>query len=191
MKYEKKNSPDILEPKLKEMYINTEGACESPDPYECYILNKLAKEAKGNAIEFGSWRGRSSCFIASGLKGTLYCVDHFKGDSTGGVDPNKEKMIESLNKFNIKNVVIYDTDMFSDYEFENIDVVFYDADHNTEPTVKLLTKIHPKLNKGCKVAIHDAGWDMTQQAIKDLESLYTLKEFHDVWEGFAILEKKD
>jgi hypothetical protein len=78
MKYEQKNQPDILPEDLKEIYINTEGACGSPDPFECYMLNKLAKEVKGNAIEFGSWRGRSSCFIAKGLKGTLYCVDHLK-----------------------------------------------------------------------------------------------------------------
>jgi hypothetical protein len=81
--------------------------------------------------------------------------------------------------------------MFGEYDFENIDLVFYDADHNTEPTVNLLTKIHPKLNKNCKVAIHDAGWEMTQDAIKQLAPLYKQIEYYNVWEGFALLQRKN
>lgn len=191
MKYETKNPPDWLKGDLHTMYVGTEGACGSPDPFECYLLHELAKQTEGNALEFGSWRGRSSCFIASGLKNTLYCVDHFKGDTTGGIDPDKQKMIQTLQKFKINNVVLYDTDMFNfdNYEFENVDFVFYDSDHNTEPTVNLLTKIHPRLNEGCIVAIHDAGWDMTQRAIERLSDLYTQIEYYNVWEGFAILRK--
>ena len=74
---------------------------------------------------------------------------------------------------------------------ENVDLVFYDSDHNTEPTIKVLSAIHKHLNKNCIVAMHDANWGMTRNAIKGVEDKYTHLKTLPVWEGFALLIKKD
>lgn len=181
----------FLTGKLREIYDRTEGACESPDEYECYLLHTLARQTKGNILEIGTWRGRSASFLAEAIKDTdreLYLVEWFKGDNTGGSNPNKEIMEKILKEY---KYTLFDENMLNlDYsQMKNIDLVFYDSDHNTEPTTQTLTKIHPHLNKNAILCIHDANWEMTQKAIKNIEHLYRLMYTVNVWEGFCILKK--
>lgn len=198
----KKNKPSwITDINLSNMYTATVGPWESPDPVECWALYKLASLTKGNILEIGSWRGRSACFLAQGIKDSggastrkLICLDWFKGDSTGGNDPSKEIMIESLNKFKVADLVtIFDHDMLK-FDFKSnindIDLVFYDADHRTRPTATVLKNIHSLINDKCIVAVHDASWGMSVKAIKEVSAEYTHIKTLPVWEGFALLIKK-
>jgi predicted O-methyltransferase YrrM len=189
------------ESSLKDLYLGTTGPHKSPDPVECWILYNLAKNTKGNIFEVGSWKGRSSAFLASGIVDSgkssnrhLYCLDWFKGDNTGGADPNKLEMEASLNKFGLTSLVtIFDEDMLKfDYasKISNIDLMFYDSDHRTEPTVKVLTEVHPMLNDNCILAMHDAGWGMTKRAIDSISDKFIHLKTIPVWEGFALLIKK-
>lgn len=191
----------LSNPELKNIWDNTSGPFNSPDPVECFILYTLAKNCSGNCLEFGSWKGRSSCFIAKGIHDSempdrkLHCVDWFKGDKTGGHDPDKQEMINSLTRFDLlKYVDIIDDDMLQiDYDqFSNIDLVFYDSDHHTGPTVQVLSKIRPKLNKQCPVIVHDAKWPLAANAVQKLSDLcmYDHLITLPVWEGLAILRKK-
>jgi len=193
----------LKDPALIEMYTGTEGAHNSPDPVECWMLYNLAKLAPNNVLEIGSWRGRSSAFLAKGIKDSkddhtnkerrLACLDWFVGDKTGGASPDKFIMLRSLIKFDVNAFVdIYDQNML-EFDFagktQNVDLVFYDADHNTEPTKAVLNAIHPVLNPGCIVTMHDANWNMTRKAIYDLSEKYKHIGTLNVWEGFAILAK--
>lgn len=188
---------------LIETYIGTEGAHNSPDPVECWMLYNLAKLAPNNILEIGSWRGRSSVFLAKGIKDSkdlhtnkerrLSCLDWFIGDKTGGASPDKFVMLKSLVKFDVASLVdVYDHNML-EFDFEgrlkNIDLVFYDADHNTAPTQAVLNAIHPILNPGCIVTMHDANWAMTKEAIGNVSDKYRHVGTLNVWEGFAMLIK--
>lgn len=181
----------FLKGKLREIYDRTQGACESPDEYECYTLHEIAKQTKGNILEIGTWRGRSASFLAEAIKDTdreLYLVEWFSGDNTGGEKPDRGIMEEALKEYKYK---LFDEDMLKvDYsQMKNIDMVFYDSDHETEPTTQTLSRIHAHLNPNAIVCIHDANWEMTQKAIKNVEHLYRLMYTINVWEGFCILKK--
>lgn len=191
----------IADDNLRNIYVNTIGPWGSPDPVECWILYKLATLSKGNLLEIGSWRGRSSCFLAQGIKDSegaftrkLTCVDWFNGDATGGINPSKEVMIQSLDKFGLtKLVTIFDQDMLK-FDFEantsDIDLVFYDADHQTQPTTTVLKNMHPFLNEKCMVVLHDANWPMTIRAIRAVSAQYMHIKTLPVWEGLGVLVRK-
>ncbi len=62
----------------------------SPD--EAIGLNKVAKQLPPNAtvVEIGSWQGKSTYCILSGLKsGKVYAIDPF--NASGGEDWNEEE----------------------------------------------------------------------------------------------------
>ena len=199
--FSKKNKATwIPDEDIREIYLKTKGPHASPDPVECWILYNLSLLSEGNILEIGSWQGRSACFLGTGIKNSnparkLTCVDWFLGDNTGGKSPDKVAMINSVNGFGLNDIItIHDANMLEiDYSkiIDNVDLVFYDSDHNTEPTIKVLSAIHPYLNKNCILTIHDANWGMTRNAIKGVEDKYTHLKTLPVWEGFALLMRKD
>lgn len=179
----------------REMYQNTTGPYGSPDPVECWLLHGIAHKCSGNVLELGSWRGRSACFIGHALTQHrhLYCVDHFKGDSTGGKDPSKEAMEQVIARYGLEQtVIIVEADMLTlDFsQFEDVGMVFYDSDHSTEPTVQVLTKLAKHINSDALIAIHDADFPTTQSAIAQLGNLYEVREYYPVWHGFSVLALK-
>ena len=199
--YSKVNKSEWLkDEELISMYDQTTGPHKSPDPVECWILYNLAKLSDGNIFEVGSWKGRSSSFMAKGIVDSgmssnrrLYCLDWFQGDKTCGSDPDRSAMEDSLNKFGLTSLVtIYDENMLEfDYsKLSNIGLMFYDADHNTEPTVSVLNKVHPYLNETCILAAHDANWGMTADALRKVEDKFKKLKTLQVWQGFALLIKK-
>lgn len=202
-KYNRTNPPRWLDnAQLEDLYEYTRGPFNSPDPVECFVLYQLAKHSTKDILEIGSWRGRTSCFLAQGIADSddpyriLHCIDWFKGDNTGGGDPNYQDMVRSLKFFDLyKYTNIYSEDMLVfDYETlmssRQIDFVFYDADHSTDPTVAVLARIHKLLSLDAVVCMHDAKWDISRQAIARVEHLYTEQILLDIWEGTSILCKK-
>lgn len=152
---------------------------------------------KGDILEIGSWKGRSSCFLAQGIKESkvpnrrLHCVDWFKGDSTGGAFPDMEAMKDRISFFGLDNYVsIYNHDMLTfDYDsLLNIDLVFYDSDHNTEPTTKVLKKISGAISQNAIVCLHDASWPITKKAIENVGNIFKHLVTIDTPSGFAILK---
>lgn len=195
--FREQNGADCLpDGALREMYLATEGPHGSPDPLECLMLHWLAKSCGGNAVEFGSWRGRSACFIASGLDHgcKLYAVDHFAGDETGGAGACEHSMRESLLRFDLDEkveIISEDMNKVDVSRFRDVGMVFYDSDHNRYPTVKTLTRMFDVIKPGAVVAIHDANWQSSVEAIKELSAIYENHGTIPVWHGFCILRKPD
>lgn len=196
--YERRNPASWLcGGRLEHLHRNTEGPYESPDPMECWMLYRLARAARGNALELGSWRGRSSCFIVEGLRdgagGLLTCVDHFLGDGTGGEGADKQAFMDAIGKAG-HEIELIDRDMLGiDWGrvVRNVDFVFYDAVHEMEPAAIVLERLHPHLNEGCVVAMHDSSFAGSIGAIGRLHGLYEVVVDLPVWEGFAILKRVD
>lgn len=194
-------------PHYKELYDGTEGPANSPDPFECWILSKMAQDATGTILEVGTWRGRSGSFLSIGASpGTrLICVDHFKGDETGGAGADEEKCRSVFEKFDINAEIVKVDALTADWgrilmpegerikEVPPVSLVFYDALHTYEATYKIIKDIAKYVRPDGKVVIHDAGWPDVSRAIKDLilSKLYRGVIYIDVWEGLQILQRSD
>lgn len=113
-----------------------------------YLLYCLSKRYNINIIvELGSWQGKSSTWIASGLEGKhgakLYCVDTWAGSPvTGARDPSYQVDVSSVFDQNMKSnkldtlvekiqmrtceAAIY----WNNRDEKQIDMLIIDADHS-------------------------------------------------------------
>lgn len=185
--------------RFQELYDRTEGACGSPDPFECWLLSKLAEDARSCILEIGSWRGRSASFLAECSGVRVVCVDHFEGDTTGGGGPDEEAFWNAVNGTDGGAeglVTLVKSDMLK-VDWGSVlpsppDLVFYDADHTKGATVKCLTVLAPHLAPDCRVAVHDASFPETREALNELTAggrLYRRAVFVEVWEGLEIIQR--
>lgn len=190
--FERSNHSSWLESdRLREIHDGTEGPYGSPDPVECFMLHSLALRCPGEIVEFGSWRGRSACFLAESGK-LVQCVDSFNGDNTGGANPDRASMEAALRKFGLRErVTIHAIDMLEmDVSLLGYpSLVFYDADHGTEPTTTMLRRLHPILHPLAVIAVHDADFETTKDALRDISDIYD-STIIPVWQGMAILTKQ-
>lgn len=140
-------------------------------PQEAIGLYKAARSLPENAtlVEIGSWQGKSTYCILSGLKsGKLYAIDPF--NASGGEDWNeneyKEKAqgIDLLETFKTNVRKFFDagkvevrkgfSNQFHD-EFEQIDFLFIDGDHSIKGCKEDYDLYAQKVNKGGYIAFHD------------------------------------
>ncbi len=163
----------IVEKRCSEIRSLSEGPYDTPHLHECVLLWRLAAAVMPGRciVEIGSWRGRSACVMAdASMDGVqVIAVDHFKGDETGGADPNKGIMLATISKLGLNSKIITIDSDARTVEWTRIlpckpGLVFYDADHKTEPTVEILSRLLP-LAKGGVLVIHDSNWEMTRKAI--------------------------
>jgi predicted O-methyltransferase YrrM len=182
-------------PRLSEIYQATEGPYGSPDPFECWMLYSLALCSNGPVVEIGSWRGRSSCFLAEALNPRglePICIDWFQGDTTGGAGAYKGSMQDALNRLALRAKII-DIDMHEmDWStIKGCDLVFYDSDHQAEPTVSVIGAMHEHLANDAIVVLHDADWPMTRSAVEQLTTCGKFRQaaFIEIWCGLQILQK--
>lgn len=177
-------------------YEHTSGPHQSPDPFECWLLEALARDAR-MVLEVGTWQGRSSTFLYRGLspKGSLTCVDWFQGDRTGGEGASYEKTVETFERLGVKARVVNQdmltVDWGSLFPSRDVDLLFYDACHTYRNQTDCLRNLHPVLAPHCRVVIHDADFPEVRDSINTLcaEGLYRESVYVKVWEGLSILQK--
>lgn len=177
-------------------YTHTEGPHGSPDPFECWFLEALARDAK-QVLEVGTWKGRSAVFLSRGLPngGCLTCVDWFQGDSTGGGGASYEGTLETFRKLGVRARLLSQdmltTDWLALFPNRDVDLVFYDSDHRSQPQTACLRALHPVLVPHCRVVIHDAKFPEVIESMDQLcrDGLYRRAVFVDVWEGLEVLQK--
>lgn len=125
---------------------------------------------RSNVVEIGSWQGKSTYCILSGLKsGKVYAIDPF--NAAGGSDLKSEteyfekaKNIDLLEKFKIninkflkkKKVEIrkgYSNQFHK--EFSQINFLFIDGDHSINGCKEDYNLYAPQIVKGGYIAFHD------------------------------------
>ena len=138
-------------------------------PNEGELLFTLAKQIKsGNVVEIGSWKGKSTYYLACGLiqgrGGKVCCVDHHTGSKEQRArndDPinTLNEFTDNMRKYNIGHKIqIYVMGSIeASKEIEgNIDLIFVDGSHEYED-VKVDFKLWwPRLNQGGIMAFHDS-----------------------------------
>ena len=122
-------------------------------PVELEFLYTQAKNME-SIVELGSWRGRSSHALASGCKGTLWCVDHWKGSLGTVLVKQAEKediysiFLENLKEFtNIIPLKMNTDDALKYFEDGSVDMVFIDAGHNYAEIKNDINNWYPKVKK--------------------------------------------
>ncbi len=131
-------------------------------------LYNLAKNCKGNGVivEIGSWKGKSTIWIASGSKSgnkvKVYAIDPHTGSSEHQKEGEKIYTFEEFKK-NIKNAKVDDIvvplvktseDAAKNFD-EPIELIFIDGAHEYE-SVKLDFDLwFPKVINGGIMAFHD------------------------------------
>ena len=122
---------------------------------EGFVLLKLAETwpVEGDTIEIGSFKGRSTCFLGSGVRrggrGRVIAVDHFKGSpehQKGGHEETREIVAEGLtfgvfqnyiDMFQLADVVTplsgSSQEVSADYD-GRVRMLFIDGEHSYDGT---------------------------------------------------------
>lgn len=114
-------------------------------------------------VEVGSWKGKSSAYMAveiinSGKDIDFYCVDHFLGDEGAGWNSDLYEIFTS----NMKPVEKYykvlhmpSVEAAAKFEDGSLDFVFIDASHDYENVKRDIIAWKPKVKIGGVFAGHD------------------------------------
>jgi MiaB/RimO family radical SAM methylthiotransferase len=131
------------------------------------LFNFAMNLPKGNIVEIGSWKGKSTFYFACGLvkrgKGCIYSVDHHMGS----IEQQKrsKEPINTLNEFTenmrIRNVghlikpLVMDSITASKNLNDDIGLIFIDGSHDYESVKSDFEAWWPKLQDGGIIAFHD------------------------------------
>jgi len=155
---------DINEVNTKAFYIK--GFLE---PIEGELLYKYATD-KDIAVEIGSFKGKSSVYIASAIKEKVYCIDTFEGsinEKQTVEEDTYDCFLENTKWFDKIQVLKMTSLEASKKVQEEIDLLFIDGGHNEED-IKIDTENWiPKLKINGVLIMHDVfDWDGTERIIQ-------------------------
>lgn len=138
-------------------------------PKEGKLLFTLAKQIKyGNVVEIGSWKGKSTYYLACGLiQGSgrkVCCVDHHTGSNeqrarNDGPINTLNEFTENMRKYNVGHktqIYVMDSIEASKEIEDNIDLIFIDGSHEYEDVKNDFKLWWPRLNQNGIMAFHDS-----------------------------------
>jgi hypothetical protein len=147
-----------------------------------YLVNILPNGS--HIVEVGSWKGRSSVYMAveienSNKKIKFDCVDTWLGSPNEELHQQdqlvKEDKLYDLFLSNIepvKNIItpvrMTSVEASNSYEDQSIDVVFIDACHDYECVKEDIKAWLPKVKLGGIISGHDIDWPGVKQAIYEM-----------------------
>jgi predicted O-methyltransferase YrrM len=148
-------------------------------PAEGKLLNRLAARcARGVIVEIGSWKGKSTCWLAKDSKVPIYAIDPHTGSEEHHRDLGKvatfaefKRNLSSLGLWNrVTPIVKRSVDATSDVQ-EPIELLFIDGDHSYEAVKSDFENWFAKVSIGGVVAFHDTiGWEGPQRLMRELAS---------------------
>ena len=170
-----KNKKDIN--KVKKLVQEVDGFLTDSEGEFLYNAAKKC-EGKGVIVEIGSWKGKSTIWLASGTKikniMKIYAID----PHTGGTSLEfKNKDIKTFKDFknNIKKakcekivIPIVQTSEEASKNFkEPVEFIFIDGAHDYKSVKKDFDLWYPKLINGGTIAFHDIiSWDGPTKVFK-------------------------
>jgi predicted O-methyltransferase YrrM len=161
-------------------------------PLEGRILYWLASQvpADGQVVEVGSYKGKSSGFLAAGLTpgARLACVDTWRNDAMPYDEPS-----DSMSEFVINLGPYWDSiDVCRGRSVEvavswsrQIDLLFIDGDHSYEGCSTDLTSWFPYVRSGGWIAFHDSSQDGVIRTIREFYPPSTRYCERKAWSIFA------
>lgn len=166
---------------MEHTYQNIQGWFAYPTIYD--IAVRTAKD-DSHFVEIGSWRGRSTNYLAvsivnSGKKIRVDCVDTWKGSVDEEIhqkDPaviNNTLFDEFLNNTVWARHIINPVRMNSDdavkiYRDNSLDFVLVDGSHEYNQVYKDVSQWLKKIKPGGIIAGDDYDWPGVERAVKEL-----------------------
>ncbi len=152
-----------------------------------HLARDFTPQENAVVVELGSWKGKSSVMLASGLRGKrnprLFCVDPFGIDES--VEYQQQYYAELLREGDVGQIFRRNIEAFGvssivtpmkGYSFEvcrnwtqPIDVLFIDANHEYEPALRDFDCWAPFVKAGGVVAFHDVqpAWPGVVRAMNE------------------------
>lgn len=141
-------------------------------------------------LEIGSWKGRSSHALASGCKGTVFCVDHFQGSPDELEHAHKEAttvdifpvFIENMKQFdNVRVLKMSSEEAANEFDDGVLDMVFIDGTHNTPAVLKDIDLWKSKVKEGGLLCGHDGNYPAIQRALNQTGRQWELIPETTIW----------
>ena len=156
------------------------------------LLFNLAKNCKGKGaiVEIGSWKGKSTIWLANGSKNgnnvKIYAIDHHIGSSEHKIYGTKiqtfQQFKQNIKKAKVEDIVfpIVKTSKEASENFsEDIEFIFIDGAHEYEYVKLDFDLWFPKVLDDGIMAFHDTlGWIGPKKFVKNY--IYKSKYFKNV-----------
>lgn len=159
--YDSLASGIMEESKLSEEALSLRGM--SGKRYKHFINNLLSKQCVKKYLEIGVFEGSTAVAAAFGNEGPEYFfIDNF---SLFGVRP--ETFINNYNRFISKEMELINDDCFAidplSYGIKDIDVYFYDGNHDEEDHYKALKHYYGSMSETFVFIVDDWSWHDVQK----------------------------
>lgn len=167
---------------------------------EIYDIAVQTAQDGAHFVEVGSWRGRSTAYMAvtianSGKQIKFDAVDTWKGSLDEEVHQNDPSVINDTlydeflaNMEPVKNIVnpirMASMDAVKLYEDNSLDFVLIDGSHEYELVKQDLTEWLKKLKPGAMLAGDDYEWPGVKQAVNELLPGFTHMPIIGCWAYF-------
>ena len=132
-------------------------------PGESALLFDLARRCPANAVvvEIGSWRGKSTVLLASGVRssgGRVFAIDPHEGTTAGIPSAGVAALTANLERAGVSDavtpIVARSADAAATFD-RPIDLLFIDGDHAEASARRDIGDWLPKVVPGGRVAFHD------------------------------------
>ncbi|MDD3084033.1 MAG: class I SAM-dependent methyltransferase [Candidatus ainarchaeum sp.] len=171
----------LFEPNPKDLFPDVEGWLTTKEGLFLYELSK--KVGSGCIVEIGSWFGKSTCWIAQGLKennkkNNFYAIDPHIGSNehkkfvkkVGGT--TNEIFLHNLCGHHLEKYVIpikkMSWEAINDIK-EPIAFLFIDGSHEYEDVKKDFEQWFSKVKIGGIIAFHDNNWVGVKKVLDEID----------------------
>lgn len=146
---------------------------------EGWFLYRMAGRCKGNIVEIGSWKGKSTVWLGLGSKSGNHAVIHAVDPHTGAPEHVRslgkvwtfDQFQENIRNAGIEHLVhpLVNTSEAAAADFnEPVEFLFIDGAHEYEAVRNDLRLWSPKLVEGGFIAFHDTtGWYGPRKVVAD------------------------
>lgn len=126
-----------------------------------HLLNNIVK---GNYLEVGVWHGSTFISALYGNKVNAYAIDNW---SEWNYDDCKTNFYKNCQRFGISRYTFFECDAFTVdlNKIKDINVYFYDGDHNFVETCKALTYFLPALVDEFIFIADDYDWQGVKSGV--------------------------
>ena len=174
--------------KIDHIYQNTnfgENWFDCPNLY-AYVVDKYSSGS--TFVEVGSWKGKSSAYMAVEIANSnkqidFYCVDTWEGSTEHTYEQTQNLYYTFLhNMKDLKHLYtplkMPSVDAAQLFDDESLDFVFIDASHEYVDVVADIKAWYPKIKKGGMLAGDDYSdaWPNVQKAVQDSFSDFFVNE---------------
>ena len=141
----------------------------------------IIAQVMDSIVEIGSWRGRSTDALLSGCPGTVWAVDHFKGNKEHSEEQKTgihEAFLENVGHYkNLELLKMNSLKAVKRFEDKSVDMVFIDGEHTYREVRSDIKAWLPKTKK--LICGHDYDRKGVKRAVGEL--LGGVNIFNRIW----------